>query len=347
MHHPPFRDGPHPPGAPGGSNPRPGPPQPGWGPGQPPPQQLQQQPLPEGPGRPWGPPPPAGGPLQGGHPGPPGWPPRGHPGGHGPGLGPPLAASSSLPLPGGPDGQQGLRRLESAMSGAPLATAGSMPPSLPSGSLPSMPLPSGGMPSMPLPSGGLGPAHSMGMQQPLGAHPPGGLPGPAPAAGAPPPAAAAPAWHGKLAKSKQPVCSVACLDPPGAEPGGGPAPPGWAAAEPQQWPAVLDVAMRADLAFVCGQLYSAAPPGERAVRRVAPLAEPQHQRAFAEFVSYLEGKSRAGVVKLPPLPGAGGGAAAGRVMYLIPPSDHACAALGVPRDAATDCMLALVLAAAK
>eukprot|EP00887_Chlorella_sp_A99_P002290 scaffold10.g2290.t1 len=135
--------------------------------------------------------------------------------------------------------------------------------------------------------------------------------------------------------SRSLVCSVVCLDAPQA------GAPGWASAEPQLWPATLDVAHRTELGHVCGQLFPATPPGARAVRRLA-AADPGGRRPLADFAAYLQAKSRAGLVALPPL-GAGG---PGRSLYLVPSSPQACAALGVPWEGAQHCMLALVVPAA-
>lgn len=157
-----------------------------------------------------------------------------------------------------------------------------------------------------------------------------------------PPAQQQPAWEGRLAKSKVPVCDVQCLDGPERQRGPGLSPSSsWAFAEPQHWPAMLDVGMRADLQYVCGTVFPQVAPGQRAVRRVTPLDDPAHRKAFSEFVRYLEGKSRAGVVKLPSLQPGGP-----RVMYLIPPSTQTCAALGVAMGGAADFMVALVVPAA-
>jgi activating signal cointegrator complex subunit 2 len=313
--------------------------------GHPPPQQQQQQQQhqhqqqqqqappgkhpgqggPEAPGRPgpWGPPPagPNPGQMQMGPPL--GWPrPPPHAGLAAPGA----PASAASPAH---DAKRDMRRLESQMSLNPLPSGGS---SLPLPAFGSMPGPSGAPVSAP-PRPPLGAPQQQAPQQQAQQQqqqPP----------VQPPPGQPPQAWQGKIAKSKVPVCGAVCIDAPTAPPGAAPRPGAWGPFEPSNWPAVLDVGMRADLQFVCGQLYSAVPPGERAVRRVVPLPDPAHQRAFSEFVLYLQGKSRAGVVKLPPLPAVGT-----RVMYLIPPSEQACAALGMPQEPA-ECMLALVVPAA-
>ncbi|PSC71891.1 proline-glutamic acid-and leucine-rich 1 [Micractinium conductrix] len=152
---------------------------------------------------------------------------------------------------------------------------------------------------------------------------------------APPPAAAGqPAWQGTVAKSRAPICSAVC------EPAGDRSAGGWAAGEPQQWPAILDVAHRADLRHVCSQLFAALRPEERAVLRLT-AADAAGRQALTDFAQYLRSKSRAGVVVLPPLPPqAAGQGMLQRTLYLLPPSPEASQrllGLQVLRSTVTNC----------
>lgn len=81
------------------------------------------------------------------------------------------------------------------------------------------------------------------------------------------------------------------------------------------------------------------------VQRVTAGQGEDDRRAFLKFLQYLGDRSRAGVVKLPPLTAVPvGGQGGPRTMYLIPPSSTICETLQVawePRE----CMLALVVPA--
>ena len=142
-------------------------------------------------------------------------------------------------------------------------------------------------------------------------------PAPPPPTGPSATASAPPPWGGGLAKGGVPVCELVCLDGPDAG-----APPGSAAAtEPAAWPAVLDVTLRTDVAYVLGTVLAAAAPGSWAVRRLVPAAAGDRaaRSRFIEFLNSLASRRRAGVVA-----GLGGG----RQIYLIPPSGSVAERLG-------------------
>jgi hypothetical protein len=117
------------------------------------------------------------------------------------------------------------------------------------------------------------------------------------------------------------------------------APGGWAAAEPAAWPAVLNVQNRTDVEYVCGALFPTLPRGSAALRLLCPPPfDPGEPPRLAAFAGYLRAKRRAGVVALPPAPGA-----PPRCLYLIPPGEEACRQLGLGWPLARgECMVALV-----
>ena len=139
-----------------------------------------------------------------------------------------------------------------------------------------------------------------------------------------PPHAPAPGWSGALAKSGKLICPILCMNAsilPGSS---------HAASdlEPADWPQQLDVDNRIDVPSVYNS-YDRALADQRAVRRLALppcptsggealLQHQQHRRAFVEFLNYLSGKRRAGVVQLRPSGMSMGGQP--RILYLIPAS---------------------------
>ncbi|KAL4440580.1 hypothetical protein ABPG75_003581 [Micractinium tetrahymenae] len=238
-----------------------------------------------------------------------------------PGLAP--AGSGSL----GCSGASG-RAAAGPVPGLPPGIRVTPPPTLPPvPSLPSLPQP----PVLPPPPGLSPPQAAAAAAGPAGA---GGQQGPpaSPAGGA-----GQPTWRGTVAKSRVPVCVAVCSGFAGQRFAGG-----WASGEPQQWPAVLDVAHRADLQHICSQLFSALRPEERAVLRLA-AADASGQQALQDFAQYLRSKSRAGVVTLPALQPAPPARPVQRTLYLVPPSQEVCSQLGAPWEACADGMLALVV----
>lgn len=145
------------------------------------------------------------------------------------------------------------------------------------------------------------------------------------------PAGAAPAagphsrWTGHLAKSGKLICPILCMDPDR----NASAPHLAMAIEPAEWPKQLDVDNRIDVPSVYTS-FDRAHAEQRAVRKLALppaataaspdalLQHQQHRRAFVEFLNYLSGKRRAGVVQLRPSSQSMNGQP--RILYLIPAS---------------------------
>ncbi|KAK9832226.1 hypothetical protein WJX74_003620 [Apatococcus lobatus] len=132
-------------------------------------------------------------------------------------------------------------------------------------------------------------------------------------------------WTGHLAKSGKLICPILCMDPHQHSSSVRPA----MTIEPAEWPKQLDVDNRIDVPSVYTS-FDRAHAEQRAVRKLAlpPAAtSPSHEallqhqqqrRAFVEFLNYLSGKRRAGVVQLRPSSGSMGGQP--RILYLIPAS---------------------------
>ncbi len=135
-------------------------------------------------------------------------------------------------------------------------------------------------------------------------------------------------WAGHLAKSGKVICPIVCMDStrhagsPGMVSG----------IEPADWPQQLDVDNRIDYQSVWFS-FDRAQPEQRAVQKLALRPYPpasgsvsfeaqmlhqQHRRAFVEFLNYLSGKRRAGVVQLAPSHASMDGQP--RILYLIPAS---------------------------
>ncbi|EFJ46262.1 hypothetical protein VOLCADRAFT_121079 [Volvox carteri f. nagariensis] len=141
-------------------------------------------------------------------------------------------------------------------------------------------------------------------------------------------------WQGALAKSGMHMCTLLCTTG-GASAASG-ATPG--EREPVTWPATLDVKLRVDLSYVVHSLYSHTAPHARALRRLVTSGGPEQRNKLNDFLSYLADKNRAGVIKLE--------AAAGlppRTLYLVPPSEQVCAALGAEWSTGEPFLLALVV----
>ena len=132
-------------------------------------------------------------------------------------------------------------------------------------------------------------------------------------------------WTGHLAKSGKLICPILCMDPDQNASVLHPA----MAIEPAEWPKQLDVDNRIDVPSVYTS-FDRAHAEQRAVRKLALppaatsashdalLQHQQHRRAFVEFLNYLSGKRRAGVVQLRPSSQSMNGQP--RILYLIPAS---------------------------
>lgn len=97
------------------------------------------------------------------------------------------------------------------------------------------------------------------------------------------------------------------------------------AAEPQHWPEQLHVNYRICVPDVIEQ-YMQAPPEQRAVRLLLPQSPDADTQQLQQFINYLNGKDRAGMVKLPPVREQGLGP---RSVYLIVPTPQLCQQLQV------------------
>ncbi|KAG2482783.1 hypothetical protein HYH03_018321 [Edaphochlamys debaryana] len=141
-------------------------------------------------------------------------------------------------------------------------------------------------------------------------------------------------WQGMLAKSGSQVCALQCTTG-GASAASG-ATPG--EREPVTWPPTLDVRMRVDLSYVVNALYSHTAPAARAMRRLVTPGGSDQRSRLSDFLSYLADKNRAGVIKLD----ASAGLPA-RTLYLVPPSEQVCGALGAEWTPREPFLLALVV----
>ena len=127
-----------------------------------------------------------------------------------------------------------------------------------------------------------------------------------------------PAWSGRLSKSGVAVCEVVCYDSVDAN-------------QSVDFPASLDVAMRADMSYVLDILCSRL-DDQKDIRRLEPGPLESDRCAFVRFMQYLGDRRRAGVVNLD-----------GLTVYLIPPSSLVCEALAVHWDGQTACLLAIII----
>lgn len=129
-------------------------------------------------------------------------------------------------------------------------------------------------------------------------------------------------WRGGLAKGGVPVCELVALTSSSPM-------------EPSDWPAVLDVALRADRAHA----LSGFDPSAHAVVTLAlpPAADRSDRARFVEFLNSLAARHRAGVCE------AGLGA---RRVVLVPPSASVAARLAAAWEPA-ECLFAMVQPAAE
>ncbi|WIA21210.1 hypothetical protein OEZ85_000455 [Tetradesmus obliquus] len=112
------------------------------------------------------------------------------------------------------------------------------------------------------------------------------------------------------------------------------------APEPRGWPDALHVNFRICVGDALEQ-YAASAPDARAVRLLLPLSpDGGDATALQSFINYLNGKDRAGMVKLPPLREHGLGP---RAVYLIPPKPGVCQQLQVGWDGRAAMLIAVVV----
>eukprot|EP00899_Mesostigma_viride_P026941 jgi/Mesvir1/7431/Mv19212-RA.1 len=151
-------------------------------------------------------------------------------------------------------------------------------------------------------------------------------------------------WSGRLCKSGVPLCMInGQLD--GACTVNGQLVATRPPLEPVGWPSVLDVIMRADLTHVLTNVFKGTPAQQRSLLRLTAEEGESNHTQFIKFIEYLVQRQRAGVVKLPPVPGALAPAApskSGRMLYLLPPSRSVCSAVGTTCGM-KDSILALIV----
>ncbi|WIA41509.1 hypothetical protein OEZ86_008880 [Tetradesmus obliquus] len=141
-------------------------------------------------------------------------------------------------------------------------------------------------------------------------------------------------WQGSIVKQSVHMCGVACLHP------GSSSSMLTSAPEPRGWPDALHVNFRICVGDALEQ-YAASAPDTRAVRLLLPLhPDGGDATALQSFINYLNGKDRAGMVKLPPLREHGLGP---RAVYLIPPKPGVCQQLQVGWDGRAAMLIAVVV----
>lgn len=111
------------------------------------------------------------------------------------------------------------------------------------------------------------------------------------------------------------------------------------AAEPQHWPEQLHVNYRICIPDAVEQ-YMQAAPEQRAVRLLLPQIPDADTQQLQQFINYLNGKDRAGMVKLPPIREQGLGP---RSVYLIVPKPQVCQQLQVLWNERDVMLLAVVV----
>lgn len=109
--------------------------------------------------------------------------------------------------------------------------------------------------------------------------------------------------------------------------------------EPQHWPDQLHVNFRICVPDAVEQ-YMQASPEQRAIRLLLPQSPEADLQQLQQFINYLNGKERAGMVKLPAMRDQGLSA---RAVYLVVPKPQVCQQLQILWDGRDVMLIAVVV----